>query len=130
MNNNYPLQFRKIWLALGWVWIAVIIYLSLRPEPIGDDGPWTDKLHHIAAYLVLMLWFAQLFRPFAKKLWIALGFVAMGIAIEFAQEQTGYRHFEFIDMVAGGIGVLCGLLLSLTPLGHGLRLVERMLRFR
>ena len=130
MNNNNLLRFHKVWLALGWVWIAFIIYLSLRPEPIGDDGPWTDKLHHVFAYLALMLWFAQLYRPIAKKIGIAFGLVAMGIAIEFAQEQTGYRQFEFFDMIAGGTGVLCGLLLSLTPLGHGLRLVERMLSFR
>ncbi len=130
MNNNNLLQHHKIWLALGWVWIAFIIYLSLRPEPVGDDGPWTDKLHHIFAYLALMLWFAQLYRPLATKLWIALGLVAMGIVIEFAQEQTGYRHFELIDMVAGGVGVMCGLAISLTPLGNGLRLVERVLSFR
>jgi hypothetical protein len=130
MNNSNQLRHHKIWLALGWVWIAVIIYLSLRPEPIGDDGPWTDKLHHVFAYLMLMLWFGQLFQSLTKKTYIALGLIVMGIAIEFAQEQTGYRHFEFFDMVAGGIGVLCGLLLSLTPLGRGLRLMERVLGYR
>lgn len=130
MNNSGLLKHHKIWLTLGWVWIAFIIYLSLRPEPVGDDGPWTDKLHHVFAYLMLMLWFAQLYQAFRKKLWVALGLVAMGIAIEFAQEQTGYRQFELLDMFAGGFGVLCGLLLSLTPLGHGLRLVERVLSFR
>lgn len=126
MNNNNLLRYHKIWLALGWVWIAVIIYLSLRREPIGDNGPWIDKLHHVFAYLALMLWFGQLYRPFRKKLLIAIGLVLMGIAIEFAQEQTGYRQFEYFDMVAGAIGVICGLILSLTPMGRSLRFFETL----
>jgi VanZ family protein len=38
----------------------------------------------------------------------ALGFVAMGILIEFLQRMTGYRDFEVLDMVADAIGVLLG----------------------
>ena len=64
------------------------------------------------------------------KLAIALGLVGLGIAIEFAQEQTGYRAFEWADMVADGMGVAMGWLLGETALAHALRQAERLLTFR
>ena len=129
MKNNKPfLHFHKIWLVLGWVWIVWVIYLSLIPEPPGMDGPWWDKIGHTSAYTALMLWFAQLYRSRSKKLLIALGLVGLGIAIEFAQEQTGYRHFEVADMFADALGVAAGFLLAETPLRQGLRLIERMVK--
>ena len=127
-NNNTFLHFHRFWLALGWAWIAWVIYLSLIPEPPGMDGPWWDKIGHSVAYIALMLWFAQLYHPRSTKFWVALGLVALGIAIEFAQEQTGYRHFEIADMVADASGVAVGFLLAETPLGKLLRLVERVLK--
>ena len=125
-NNNTILHFHKLWLALGWAWIAWVVYLSLIPEPPGMDGPWWDKIGHSVAYTALMLWFAQLYRDRSKRFWVALGLVGLGIAIEFAQEQTGYRHFEVADMVADAFGVAVGFLLAETPLGNVLRLVERV----
>ena len=89
-----------------------------------------DKIGHVLAYTFLMSWFCQLYRTRAKKWSIALGLVALGIAIEFAQEQTGYRQFEVADMVADGIGVAMGLLLGETVLAHALRQAERLLKFR
>ena len=129
MNNNSNfLYFHKFWLALGWGWMAYVLYLSLIPEPPGPDGPWWDKIGHTLSFMFLMLWFAQLFRSRGTKLWIALGLVGFGIAIEFAQEQTGYRHFEVADMGADAIGVAIGLLLAETPLALVLRQIERLLK--
>ena len=125
---NTVLHFHKFWLALGWVWIAYVIYLSLIPEPPGMDGPWWDKIGHSMAYAALMLWFTQLYRSRVKKCWVALGLVALGIAIEFAQEQTGYRHFEVADMVADALGVAIGLLLGETLFAHMLRWVEELIK--
>ena len=131
MNNNSNfLYFHKFWLALGWVWIANVTYLSLIPEPPGPDGPGWDKVGHTLSFMLLMLWFAQLYRSGPKKRLIALGLIGLGIAIEFAQEQTGYRQFEVADMVADGIGVAMGLLLGETVLAHALRQAERLLTFR
>ena len=130
MNNNSNfLYFHKFWLALGWGWMAYVLYLSLIPEPPGPDGPWWDKIGHTVSFTFLMLWFAQLFRSRRTKLWIALGLIGFGIAIEFAQEQTGYRQFEVGDMVADGFGVAMGLLLGETVLAHALRQAERLLKF-
>jgi VanZ family protein len=126
MTNNNFLRFHNYWLALGWVWVAYVLYVSLIPEPPGPDGPWWDKIGHTLAYTFLMLWFAQLYVAGRTKLWIALALIGFGIAIEFAQEQTGYRHFEVADMGADAIGVALGWLLGQTPLAQVLRLVERM----
>jgi VanZ family protein len=123
-NNQSFLRFHAFWLALGGLWILGVIYLSLIPEPPGIDGPWGDKLGHAAAYTALMLWFAQLYPIRSNRLWAALGLIALGIAIEFAQEQTGYRKFEVADMFADALGVAVGFILAETPLRRALELVE------
>lgn len=125
-NKQSFLRFHAFWLALGWLWIAGVVYLSLIPEPPGIDGPWGDKIGHSLAYSALMLWFAQLYPARSKRLWAALGLVALGIAIEFAQEQTGYRKFEIADMCADALGVGLGLVLAETPLRSVLAWFERV----
>jgi glycopeptide antibiotics resistance protein len=60
---------------------------------------------------MLMYWFAQLY---AKRLFYALGFIAMGVALEFIQGMTPYRTFEYFDMVANAAGVLLGWALANT----------------
>jgi len=53
------------------------------------------------------------------RLTYATGFIAMGIALEFAQGTTGYRTFDVLDMAANAAGVLfalaAALLLSRMP---------------
>ena len=129
-NKRAFLRYHGLWLGLGWVWIALVIFLSLTPHPPEIEMTSGDKIGHVLAYTFLMSWFTQLYRTRAKKWSIALGLVALGIAIEFAQEQTGYRQFEVADMVADGIGVAMGLLLGETVLAHALRQAERLLKFR
>ena len=120
------LRFQPFWLALGWVWVALVIYLSLTPHPPELSVMSGDKIGHTIAYLFLMLWFAQIYRSLSTRMRIAMGLVILGIAIEFAQEQTGYRRFEVADMGADAIGVAIGWLLSFTPLRETLRLAERI----
>ena len=104
-NKNTFLRYHPWWLALGWAWIALVVYLSLTPRPPEIDVIAGDKIGHVLAYAFLMLWFAQLYRPRPIKFAIALGLVGLGIAIEFAQQQTGYRSFEVADMGADAVGV-------------------------
>ena len=54
-----------------------------------------------------MFWFAYLYRRMPTRALYAVGFIAMGIAIEFLQGFTG-RHFEVADMAANTVGVLLG----------------------
>jgi hypothetical protein len=96
---------RKACVALGWAWAAAIAWLSLAPSLPPVELAYGDKLGHLAAYGLLMFWFAQLY---AVRVLYAAGFVAMGVALEFLQAQTGYRSFELLDMAANALGVLIG----------------------
>jgi len=94
--------------AIGWALVAAILWLSLTPHPPRPvDIAGADKLEHCAAYGALMLWFAFLYRRTPTRLGYALGFVAMGVAIEFIQPYTG-RDFEVADMLADALGVALG----------------------
>ena len=55
-----------------------------------------------------MLVFCQAYDQRRTRIAYALGFIGMGILIEFLQRMTGYRDFEVLDMVADAIGVLLG----------------------
>lgn len=99
--------------------VAVIVALSLWPDLSVPDigGNWSDKLGHISAYLLLMLWFAQ---AFARPRHFLVGFrlVALGVLIEVLQWLSGYRYFELADIGANTLGVLAGWLLGGTRLGR------------
>ena len=98
---------RRAGLALGWAWVAAVIYLSLTPAPPRIDLEGGDKLGHFFAYAAMTYWFCQFYFHKARLAY-ALGFVAMGIALEFAQRATGYRGFELADMAANALGVAAG----------------------
>jgi VanZ family protein len=85
--------------------VAAIVWLSLTPAPPKVDIESGDKLGHLAAYGVLMFWFAQLY---LRRIAYAAGFIAMGVALEFLQAWLGYRTLEALDMVANTAGVLLG----------------------
>jgi len=125
--KSQPLRWFKWWLALGWLLVAAVIYLSLTPHPIEIDIAQGDKLGHILAYMTLMAWFAQLYRRGLHGWW-GLGFVALGVALEYAQGWTGYRTFDFYDMLADGTGVAAGWLLGGTPLARMLSGIERHIK--
>jgi VanZ family protein len=67
-----------------------------------------DKLGHFASYGFLMLWFCVLYRRKRVRAFYALGFVALGVALEFVQGNLGYRTFELYDMAANTAGVMAG----------------------
>jgi VanZ family protein len=94
--------------AAGWAWAAAIAWLSLTPAPPDLDIEQGDKLGHFAAYGLLMFWFSQLYPQRTTRIAYAVGFVAMGIGLEFMQGQFGYRTQEAFDMYANTFGVLLG----------------------
>jgi VanZ family protein len=99
---------RKAGIAAGWAWAAAIVWLSLTPSPPEVDIEHGDKLGHFASYGLLMFWFAQFYLQRGSRIAYALGFIAMGVGLEFAQGQLGYRSYDVIDMCANSIGVLLG----------------------
>jgi len=105
---------------------ALIVWLSLTPSPpdIGLDVEDGDKYEHVFAYAPLMLWFCMLYARNGTRLAYAMLWIAMGVALEFAQGETDYRNYEVFDMLANAIGVLIGLALAFAiPVGlsHKLR---------
>lgn len=107
MQHEQVLKFRPLWLSLGWLLVASVWYLSLTPSPpqidIGID--FFDKISHFTAYAVMMGWFMQLYQVRRTRMFYALGFIAMGVSIEFLQGMGSARMFEVADMLANGFGV-------------------------
>ena len=99
---------RRVWVAAGWGWAAAIVGLSLTPSPPDIDVAYGDKLGHFAAYGLLMFWFSQLYAARRARIGYAIGFIAMGVGLEFIQGALGYRTYEVYDMYANTIGVMLG----------------------
>lgn len=125
------MHFLKVWLFIGLMLVASVIYLSLTASypaylVMGDD----IKLNHILAYAVLMLYFAELIAS-PRMAWpIAALFLTMGIVLEYLQGQTGYRTFSYYDMLADGLGISFGFLASRSLLVNFLAYVDqRMAEF-
>jgi VanZ family protein len=123
------LKHRPLWLAGGWLLVGLVVYLSLTPHPPEPlSFPNADKLEHGFAYGSLALWFCQIYLLARSRMIALASLIGFGIALEFVQGWTGYRHFDVWDMVANSIGVMLGFLLALTPFGRLFILIEAALR--
>ena len=119
---------RQLWLVLGWLLILLVIVLSLAPVSIEVPVEEGDKLGHVAAYAVLMFWFGNHYETLTRRSVLAIGFVALGIALEFVQGWTGYRTFEVADMAADALGVAVGWALAPPRLPNFLQRIEKFIR--
>ena len=124
------LRLRPLWLALGWMLVLYIVYESLTPSPLEIPVEQGDKLGHMAAYLVLMSWFANIYEVASERLACALGCIALAVGMEFAQRLTATRTYDVADMAAGAAGVLVALLLAPPRLPNYLRAAERLIDAR
>lgn len=123
-------QFPRLWHAFGWLLVILVVVLSLTPKPPNIlEVPGSDKVNHLLAYLVLMLWFCQLYRDFRRQVWIGAGLFALGGCLELLQGLSMLRAGELADVAVNGCGVLVGWFLSKTPLGNSLTYLDgRLLR--
>ncbi len=119
-------QLRKVWLFTGWLLIALVVYVSLIPALPSIDITAADKVAHVFAYATLTLWFLQLY-PADRRAMLVIGFIMMGIALEFLQELTASRSFEYGDIAANTGGVVLGWLLAKTRLSNTLHVIEKQL---
>lgn len=108
------MNWRVAGIAGGWLWAATIVYLSLTPSPPDPGFDYGDKLGHLLAYGGLMFWSCFLYRYRYTRLAYGIGWIALGVALEFAQDATGTRSFELADMAANTLGVLAGALAALS----------------
>jgi len=99
---------RRAWRIVGWFGVALLLWLSLTPSPPQvATFPQVDKVEHLLAYGLLMLWFAQLRLTRAERGVTAGALLALGVAIEFMQGWGGAREFSLADIAAdlGGIAL-------------------------
>ena len=104
--------------------ILVVVVGSLLPSDSGpikalDALPISDKIDHFAAYAALAL-LPALHEKRRFLIAAAIGAVALGVALEYAQLYSGVRDFEVGDMIAdavgAGFGLLVGVLLRSTAI--------------
>lgn len=121
------LRYRKAWLSGAWGLVALVIYLSLMPAPpqvLTFD--WSDKFEHGLAYTSMSWCFCQLYRTGAQRIRVVVALIAMGIVIEILQGLSGYRFFEYADILANSVGVWAGFLLARTALGRAFIGIEEL----
>ena len=123
------LRREKLWVAVGLAFVALVIFLSVTPDPVRAPTVDEYKTGHILAYAWCMLYFAQVWRDLRHRLAIALGLIVLGIALEFVQDMLPWhRDFAVSDMIDDAIGVGIGFALGFTPLANMLRWLEGKLR--
>lgn len=109
---THPAEVRRI-LRILWLFaILVVTVMSLVPANSLAMRTLSllhvnDKVEHCLAYAVLA--FLPAIHEHRKFIiGAALGAVALGIALEYGQLLTGWRDFEYGDMVADAVGVCLG----------------------
>ena len=122
-----PSRHRRLWHAVGFALIVFVIHQSLTPAPMAIPADEGNRLAHLAAYGTLMGWFSHLHEERRPRIRLALGFVAMGVALEVIQGATGYRTTDLADALANTLGVCAGWLLAPPRLPNLLALTERYL---
>ena len=131
---NPALQWKVLWLALGWSLVLLVIYLSLKaPTPPSPrfflfNFPNFDKVEHCLAYFTLTGWFVQLYVAPRVRLKFALGFVALGIILEILQGLGGMRQADWKDAAANIVGVLLAWQLGKTWFATRLETFENWCR--
>ena len=123
------LRYRTAWLAGGWGLVALVAYLSLMQDPpVPFEFHMVDKVEHGLAYAAMSWWFCQLYLSPKSRLILCVTLVGYGVLIEILQRMTGYRYFEYADMLADSVGVLLGWLLARTAVGRVFIYIENFWR--
>lgn len=101
---------RNYWIFITLFLLAVITLLSLIPLPNLPAMPGNDKTHHFIAYAILT--FSVVLRK--PKYWVFICFFLFcwSGGVELLQPYVN-RYGEWRDMVANGIGIMCGLMLAM-----------------
>ena len=105
-----PLRLLSLYRFLGSAFVALIAWGSLTPAPPqGPDIPMVDKWMHLAGYGLLMAWWGQLAVDRNLRAYLALGFMALGGALELGQGFMALgRTPELADFTTNALGVWLG----------------------
>lgn len=86
--------------------LALVTVLALVPDVGGTNIQGADKVKHALAFAALGCtgWLA-----FSRRLWLVIGLVAYGVAIEFAQALPIVgKDASAADVIADAVGMLLG----------------------
>jgi len=120
-------RYFRLWQAIGILMVLLVCVASLAPTMPPPPGLHGDKVEHLIAYGSLTYWWGMLY-PERVQRWLAcLLFILMGVALEFAQQATGYRFLDVFDMAANTLGALLGRMAVETPFGRLLGALDRRL---
>lgn len=121
-----PLRYPRLWMLPGWILVVIVIVGSVIPDAPLRALRVSDDIMHGSSYAVLMIWFAGLYAR-NRHVWIALGVLTLGVAMELVQSRLSYRTFDPADMLANAVGVSVGFALSFWFLAGWCQRVERQL---
>ena len=112
-----PLQHARLWAALWAAAILATILVCMVPADVLPSTPTGgDKLEHWLAFAALAAAAVQLFGTRRALLGSAVGLLALGIAIEFAQAAwTLTRSGDPWDAAADALGIASGMATALLP---------------
>jgi len=123
-----PLRYGKFWLGLGWLGLFMAVVGSLVSPDYIPRIYLNDKILHAAYYLVLMLWFAGIYRK-SRYLPIGVGLFLFGWGLELLQglEFFSNHHMHSGDLAANAVGITVALLLALAGVGGWCGKLERLI---
>ena len=125
MRPSGRLHWHRWWVAAGAVIMLWTLWMALTPDPdITLSFPYGDKVLHAITFTCLMGWWGNVYTSRRARAWAALGCLAFGVFIEFAQWLDPPRDADAFDVLADGIGILIALALLRTPLARVLAHVE------
>jgi VanZ like family len=106
----------------GFAWLGVAAALLL---PLGVSTPGrADLAGHFFMFGAMAFGALGFSRRPAQLAALALATVALGTALEFAQQLVPYRTFEALDVLADGVGALAGYAGALVVLYSVIRPAE------
>jgi VanZ family protein len=113
-----PLRHSRGWLIAGWLFVAIVIVLSIIPGGNLPDPPsGMDKIEHFIGYAGLTTWFIGIY-PRSRYVIIAVALLAMGVAIEWLQGEMNLgRSRDHLDVIANAVGVGVGILAAVWRFG-------------
>jgi VanZ family protein len=125
----HPFRFQKLWSAIGCWLVVGIVALSLCPEspsPNHNISP-RFKVEQFLGYLVLMLWFANLYTRDRPRLRLSAILFSLAMCLELLQPFAPGRTWMITDVVINGIGISLGWILAKTSLGTCLSEIDAYL---
>jgi VanZ family protein len=113
------LQYKRVWPGLGVLMLSVVFALSINMIPsVLEVNVVQGKVTHAFAYAMLIAWFAQIFRHDLTRLLLVIGLALFGLGMEFTQGFVSTRQFDYKDMFANTLGIVCFWALAYTRWGN------------